>query len=131
VNPVTRRLLDDVDDPALAELALAWDALEELVVQIYRQGGCSSSQAAEFTRRRRRCRLAVRPWLRHLDPHWRAVRVAGDPATKNPFEAVLAVDHAEEVCGNWALMQQLPAAREALNGLLLARAAAPLVSDGA
>jgi len=123
VNPVTRRLLDEVADPELAHLALAWDYVEEHIIRLYREGSCTSEQAKEFIRRRGACRRALRPWKRSLEPHWRATRVAGALPSTSPFDAVTAVARADGVFGNWGLMQQLPAAREALNGLLLERAA--------
>lgn len=123
MNPVTRRLLDEIDDPELAALAIGWDRLEERIVRIYRAGACSAEEAAAYTADRRSIQPAVGREKRGLEPHWKATRVDGVPLRTDPFQAVLAVDDGRAVAGNWALMRLLPAAREALNGLLLERGA--------
>jgi len=122
MNPVTRRLLERIDDPDLADFALAWDALEELVVRIYRAGTCSADEAKVFTERRRALLEGHGRWADALEGHWREVRIDATPLRASPFALVLAVPEAQSVAGDWELMRTLPAAREALNGLLLERA---------
>jgi hypothetical protein len=61
-------------------------------------------------------------WADVLERHWREVLIDRIPLRSSPFEDVLAVSEAAGVIGNWDLMRTLPAAREALNGLLLVRA---------
>jgi hypothetical protein len=116
MNPVTRRLLDDIDNPDLADLALGWDRLEERIVRIYRTGACSPEEAAAYAADRNSLQPGIRRYERALEPHWKLSPVAVDP-----FQAVLAVDDGRAVVANWELMRLLPAAREALNGLLLER----------
>jgi hypothetical protein len=118
MNPVTRRLLDDIDDPELAEFALAWDAFEEMVVRIYRAGGCSPEEADAFAGRRRSIQQALDRWDRELDPYWEH-RSTAEP--ESPFREILRVEHAEGIVGNWDLLRLLPPTREALNGLLIDR----------
>jgi hypothetical protein len=125
VNPVTRRLLDEIDDPELAELALGWDRLEERIVQIYRSGSCTPEEATAYAALRHSVLPAVRREEGALEPHWRATRVDDVPLRASPFRSVLAVDDGRAVVDNWELMRLLPAAREALNGLLLERGTSP------
>jgi hypothetical protein len=121
MNPVTRRLLDDIDDPELADFALAWDAFEEMIVRIYRAGGSSPEDAEAFAGRRRSIQQVVDHWDAALDPHWRPVGVNVALPPESPFRGILRVEHASEIVGNWDLLRLLPPAREALNGLLINR----------
>ena len=121
MNPVTRRLLDDIDDPELADFALAWDAFEEMIVRIYRAGGSSPEDAEAFAERRRSIQQAVDRWEAALDPYSRSGGVEGSLPAESPFRGILRVEHASEIVGNWDLLRLLPPAREALNGLLIDR----------
>jgi hypothetical protein len=125
MNPVTRRLLDEIDDPDLAEFALAWDGFEELVVRLYRKGKDTPDEAEQYSRRRQSVRQVIQRWLEELEPYWKATQVDGVPPRQSPFLDILTVEEARGVVGNWELMRRLPAAREALNHLLLDRGAQP------
>jgi hypothetical protein len=122
VNPVTRRLLESIADPDLADFALAWDELEEQIVRIYRAGTCPTDEAKVFAERRQTLVEGYGRWADALEPHWREVRIDATPLRASPFTLVLAVAEAQRIAGHWELMRTLPAAREALNGLLLERA---------
>jgi len=119
VNLVTRSLLDRIADPALAEFALAWDELEELIVQTYRRGDCPPEDARRLTDLRRSLQRQIEPLEHALEPHWRPTRIDGEPVGSSPFREILAVDPPEAFIGNWHVLRLLPAAREALNHLLL------------
>lgn len=121
MNPVTRHLLDRIDDPELADFALAWDALEEIVVEIYRAGAGSEELQDSFEQRRLTCRRLQPRFADALRPHWRAARVDGTPLVEDPFAHVLALPGATAVVENRDLLRILPPAREALNRLLLSR----------
>jgi hypothetical protein len=122
MNPVTRRLLDEIDDPALAEFALAWDEYEEHFVGVFREGGFAPAEAAGFDDLRRATQHRLRNWEPALEQHWRATRIEGVHPEVSPFRTALAVDPAS-IPTNRAALRALPAAREALNMLLLERAA--------
>jgi hypothetical protein len=121
MNPVTRRLLDEIDDPELAAVALAWDRFEEQIVFLYRTGACTAEEAEEYGRGRRSVQQSIGRWTKDLEPCWKATRVDGAPLRQSPFLVILGVEEARGVLGNWDLMRLLPAAREALNYLLLER----------
>ena len=122
MNPVTRRLLDRVADPELAELAQAWDALEEKIVSIYRAGVCSKADELAFEQRRRAASRAVLRWTDALEPHWRASTIRGERVLEDPFALVLSLENAATIPGNRDLLRTLPSSREAINGLLIERA---------
>jgi hypothetical protein len=124
VNPVTRRLLDRIDDPELAALATAWDAFEECLVGVYRKGEPEPGARGELEARRLAAGRAHRRWASALVPYWQTVTVGGSVVTVDPFEAALGTPlPARDVGGRREALRMLPAAREALNRLLLARAA--------
>jgi hypothetical protein len=119
LNPVTRRLLERIDDPALADFAQAWDALEACIVRVYRQGACASEDEVLYEELHRRVTRGMGRWEAALESRWREVRIDGQPLPRSPFRTALAVTRARQVIGHWQLMRTLPAAREALNHLLL------------
>lgn len=121
MNPFTRFLRQWSDDGDLETFIAYWDRLERLTIQVYRGKLEVDTAGAEFGR--------VWPWLRQqygrwqplLDPFWRQTKAAGAPTQTDPFLLLLAKQSAAEIPGDWRAMQHLPAAREALNQLLLAR----------
>jgi len=123
VNPVTRRLLDEIDDPELAAFAQAWDALEECLVRIYREGTCPPDLEQRHAGLRSSLERDLSVWESALLPHWQATRIDGASPTESPFRTVLAARRPRAVVGNLDLMRTLPAAREAINHFLLERGA--------
>src|SRR3990172_848429 len=115
MNPVTRRLLDEIDDPQLAAFALAWDELEECLVGIYRDRTCSPRVERLYADLRSRAEEGLGKWERALRRHWLATRINGTPPAQSPFRSVVAVQRPGDVIDDRALMRTLPAAREALN----------------
>lgn len=120
MNPVTEKLITQVDDPQIAALVEHWDAVEALVIRVYRAGQASVQDEADH-------RLVV-TWLRSnhpswrgvLEPYWRSVTIKGaGPATVDPFETFLRIDTASEFVNNWEAMRALPAIRQATNQWLL------------
>jgi hypothetical protein len=121
MNPVTRRLLGEIADPELAAFALAWDEFEENLVRIYRESACPPELEKRHAELRPLLQRHMGRWERVLEPYWRATRIDGAPPERSPFRAVLALRQARAVVENRPLMRILPAAREALNHLLLER----------
>ena len=123
MNPVTRRLLDEIDDPELAAFATAWDSLEECLVWIYREGSCPPELEQHHDGLRSSLERDLRVWEEDLRPLWQATRIDGAAVRRSPFRTVLAARRPRDVVGNRNLMRTLPAAREAINHLLLERGA--------
>jgi hypothetical protein len=122
-NPFTRSitalLRRRTGAQTLVEFVKYWDALESLVIRVYRG---KSAQAGDQTEHAR-----LSTWLCKnypnvqpvLEPRWRRSRVGTEAPTHDPFAALLAIDSAEAFIDNWEAMRQLPAAREALNQLVV------------
>ncbi len=123
MNPFTQFLAQwsgDDDKGRLQSFLAYWDALERLVVQVYRQKLTPEAAQAEYAR--------VWPWLRQqygnwaetLRPYWQQTRAAGVPTATDPFQLLLDIPSPQAILGDWRAMQHLPAAREALNQYLRA-----------
>ena len=110
LNPVTRHLLLQLNDPDLTAWIEAGDQLEDLVVRVYKRG--RRFEATTFARLRRTLRRGYPAHKRLFEPHWAEAGV-------DPFEAVLDRRGAAAFVGDWAGMQTLPTAWQAINlGLL-------------
>lgn len=123
MNPFTQFLRQWSKNPSLDTFIIYWDRLEKLTIQIYREKMTVDEARPEFE--------AVWPWLRvqygrwraALEPFWQATNVGGQPTQTDPFQLLLEKRSPEDICGDWHMMQHLPAAREALNHYLMAKSA--------
>ncbi len=121
MNPFTQSLARTLADPTLDSFVDKWDALEALVVRVYRGGAAAPADEAEWADLRPALAAAYPVWSPALAPHWPQTRAGGRPVTADPFFRLLAFARASDIVGDWAAMQTLPAAREALNRMLVAR----------
>lgn len=121
MNPVTRALLKQLGDGELNKFAEDWDTLEVLIVEIYKQKSLSFDQQEEFFQLQERLQARYAPLQDDLGLFWPKTRVRGESVTTDPFAALLSKQAAQEFVGNWDAMRTLPAAREALNLMLMAR----------
>ena len=120
MNPFTKYLTQWSRNRQLKTFVAYWDELEFIVVQVHRQKMDLAVADPDFAR--------VWPWLRRhygqweaiLRPFWQATQAAGKPTATDPFQLLLDLENAAAILDNWWAMQHLPAAREALNQLLLA-----------
>jgi hypothetical protein len=60
-------------------------------------------------------------WQEVMATYWREARVGGQPAAEDPVLKLLSAKAAADFVGDWGAMQHLPAVREAINRMLLAR----------
>lgn len=121
MNPVTRTLLDKIDDPALEAFVAGWDNLEALVIDVFKSNVLSEEQQLAYLALQAHLSRAYAGWQQELAPFWHAARVNDLPVEQDPFLSLLEPAAAGEFLGNWAALQILPAAREALNEMLMAR----------
>lgn len=120
-NPFTRFLRQWNQDPQLDEFVGYWDALEAVMIGVYREKMSLAAAEPEFRR--------VWPWLRQhyadwraaLRPFWQATRAGGKPIQTDPFQLLLDIAAPQAILGDWRAMQHLPAAREALNQFILSQ----------
>ena len=119
MNPFTQSLLDHIRDRRIEAFVVLWDALEDLVVRVYRGEAATAQDEAEYRHLRRRLQREVANWEPRLRPHWQRTHIGGQPTREDPFLSLLRAPRAADFVDNWAAMQTLPAAREALNHLLM------------
>lgn len=121
MNPFTRFLQQWTQDKELNTLVEHCDALEALVIRVYKKGKASGADEAEYQALRRWLQANYTAWEPQLRPFLETTneRAAGKP--DDPIRAIIRVEHAADFVGNWSAMQQLPSAREALNRLIMER----------
>lgn len=118
MNPYTRHLLETSGRLELRSLVEAWDALEALVIRIYRASDAGPEEETEFQVLRHLLARELAIWGASLEPLWPGATIAGQPAERNPFEEILTRPTASAFVRDWGAMQTLPAARQALNSFL-------------
>jgi hypothetical protein len=123
MNPFTKALAAGLRSRQLKAFVARWDDLEALVVRVYRAGIATPEDERQFADLKAWLNRHYPEWQSRLAPHWRAALQAGQPCADDPFRALLAVARASDFCGCWAHLQALPAAREALNRLILEESA--------
>lgn len=120
-NPFTRFLSRQVQDRRLLQFVAWWDRLEALVIAVYRANQAGEADEREWAEIRAAL-VSLYPGMAGvLQPFWQQAQVSGQPADQDPFAHLLTAPQAAAFVGNWDAMQRLPAAREALNHLILAR----------
>ena len=118
-NPFTRSIAAALRERRLREFITAWDPIEALVIRVYRGNAALPSDEHEYATLRPRA-LDAHTHLRDaLARHWPTTKVAGALAVEDPFAALLRRETAAAFVGDWPAMQALPAAREALNKVVL------------
>jgi hypothetical protein len=121
MNPFTRFLRQWNKDKDLDQLIEHCDALEALVIRVYKGGEATAADEAEYHALRRWLLANYPDWQAELQPLWRRAKVAGAAATRDPFLRLIEAESASEFVGDWEAMQHLPAVREALNSLVLSK----------
>lgn len=121
MNPFTRSLLDELDDPGFRAWAELWDQLEMLVVEIYRSKHVGAEEERAYLDLKADLEVSYPEWQDALAPYWAGLKAGGEPVEQDPFVALFEVEAAGDFLNDWQLMQTLPAAREALNAYLLVR----------
>lgn len=119
MNPFTKSIASHLRSRRLRQFIERWDALEALVIRVYRHNWANEADDAEFAELKRWLHEHYPEWRLRLEPHWRSTLRGGQPSQDDPFIFLLAPERAADFCGSWAHMQALPAAREALNRLIL------------
>lgn len=121
MNPVTQALLRDLNDAPLAAFVQDWDTLNDLVIEIYQQKSLTFEQQERFFEAQQRLKTSYPVYAKELEPYWRTARVKGELVVGDPFLAIIEKQSAKDFVENWDAMRTLPAAREALNNMLMAK----------
>ncbi|MGA9531448.1 MAG: hypothetical protein WBR18_01920 [Anaerolineales bacterium] len=122
-NPVTNSLLSRIDDESLHRWVDMWGQLERLAVSVYRCERAGWRARRRYRALRRQLNAGYAGWQDEFAGHWEGQTVGGKPLIVDPFASLLAIESASDLVDNWPALQLLPAAREALNGYLVARIA--------
>jgi hypothetical protein len=115
MNPFTRFLLGRGEDRALRAFVERWDALEMLVIRVFRNKGPETADETEYQELRPWLQANYPHWQEKWHPYWQEANAGGHPARQDPFERILTAENAADFANDWEAMQYLPAAREALN----------------
>jgi hypothetical protein len=117
MNPFTRFLLGSgrKEDQALQTFVERWDALEALVIRVFRSKGAETADEAQYQQLRPWLKDNYPRWQERWQPYWQEALVGGLPVAQDPFQRLLTAEKAADFVGDWEAMQYLPAAREALN----------------
>ncbi len=121
MNPVTQALLKELKEPELDKFVEDWDTLNDLIIEIYKQKSLSFEQQEIFFEVQERLRNVYPDLATELEPFWRKAKIKGELSTSDPFQRLIGKRSAKEFVENWKAMKTLPAAREALNEMLMAR----------
>ena len=124
MNPVTESLLKDIDDNRLKKFVHQWDRFEQLIIEINRQKSLSFTQQEEFFDLQEKLSASYPLWEREIGTYWRQTRIKEGSLTADPFRLLLNSVSAHDVHGNWEAMKLLPAAREAINLMLMEKGGA-------
>jgi hypothetical protein len=107
-------------DDTMAPLIDHLDALEALVIRVYKGNGATAADEAEYDKLRVWLTSNYPSWQAAMQPHWQESLVGGEPAQEDPVLRLLQAEKAGDFAGDWGAMQHLPAVREALNRLIMA-----------
>lgn len=119
MNAFTRFLSRKQPKNRLLPFIERWDALEFLVIETFKQKQPTAATRAEYVALRDWLMAHYPAWADQLRPKWQASRVGFEPVEQDPFLRVLKPEAVDGFVDDWEIMQHLPAAREAINQLLL------------
>lgn len=120
MNPFTRFLKQWTDNkPDLAEFIHQWDMLEALAIRVYKAGSPTVEDEQIYLTAKAYMDKHYPAVADPLKRFWKQSEVGGQLDHADPFEYLFQYESAAGYVDNWAALQHLPAAREALNGYLV------------
>ncbi len=96
-----------------------WDQLEILVITIFKSQENSADDEAVYAETRAWLLKNYPRWESDLEPLWRQTLVGGKLAPEDPFRRVFRAERSADFLEDWVALQNLAAAREALNRLIV------------
>ena len=118
MNPFTRFLNQWSGRQNLSDLIQRWDQLEQLAIAVYKRGAAEAEDEAAYALLKNWLDQHYGAWEEPLAPFWTDSPVGGSLDHQDPFRFLFQYERASAFVGNWAALQHLPAAREALNRYL-------------
>ncbi|MEM9774283.1 MAG: hypothetical protein AAF902_06855 [Chloroflexota bacterium] len=121
MNPFTRflRQWSNDDSKELETFIEHWDALEAMAIRVYKAKQPSAADFAHYQIIKGYMDANYSKFTSKLEGFWKQSEVGGQLDHADPFAYLFQYDSANGFVDNWAALQHLPAAREALNGLLV------------
>ena len=118
MNPVTKTLLEELGDHSIAEFVQWWDAFEGTVIRVYKTKTVLEEDSLRLLEAREAIAHIIGRWQVVLKPYWQDLLIDGAPVSADPYRHLLDFDRPDSFIDNWAAMQTLPVAREAINRFL-------------
>ena len=108
-----------LDQKQINAFVANWDMLEELVADVYAKGQVEPTDRDLFGSLKLALERYYHSLAEELQPFWLQVRVAGRVLNRDPFAELLESPGLSTIISNWDVMSKVPAAREALNLMLV------------
>ncbi len=121
MNPFSAFLRRNLRDRSLRTFASRWDRAEDLVIRTYRREIEPVGAQKEWRKLRRQLLKAYPKFSGQLSSFWKQSTIAGKEPDGDPFATILSHEQVSSFEGNWKMLQTLPAAREAINMLVISR----------
>ncbi len=121
MNPFSKFLRSFANNVEFDAFVAKWDVLEEVVVHVYRDKLSVAEAQQYYDRTWPYLRESYPKWRADLREYWPKTTAAGEMTQVDPFLLLLELPDPEAILNNWTAMQHLPAAREAINRLLIER----------
>jgi adenosine deaminase len=121
MNPVTASLTARIEDRELHEFIRLWDELEELVIDISRNGRMKPSQRAAHRSLRNTLIPVYSRWEVQLAPYRRELKIVNMQGDIDPFRQILEVSNLDDKINSRSTLEALPHARQVINHFLLDR----------
>jgi hypothetical protein len=110
---------NSIDEKNIETFIANWEILEELVEEVYYKGEVEPTDRHLFGS----LKLAIKRYYLQLGdelrPFWMQVKIAGQFLKNDPFVELLDTPGLSAFLTSWDRMQMVPAAREALNLMLV------------
>ena len=121
MNPFTRFLKQwsNDDSKELEAFIEHWDTLEAMAIRVYKAKQPTADDLSAYLVIKQFMDANYRKFAPKLESYWQQSEVGGQLDHADPFAYLFQYESAEGFVDNWTALQHLPAAREALNGLLV------------
>ncbi len=118
-NPVTQKLIEQINDHSLHKFVEAFDVLEVLIIQIFKSKSITKQDEKVYRKAKKQMRKYYRKFQPALTAYWTQTTINDQLLTEDPFIALVSHGTATDFLDNWHMMQTIPPARQALNEWLL------------
>lgn len=118
MNLFTKYLARSRKNKPLQTFIEHWDQLEILIITVFKSKENSAEDEATYATTRAWLVKNYPRWEKELEPLWRETLVGGQLTPEDPFRRIFRAERSADFLTDWVAMQNLAAAREALNRLV-------------